>query len=1145
MSEMQENSKTTGVDFTDEQQAAITAIDCNVAVSAGAGSGKTKVLVARFMYILEQSLAQKKPLEAANILAITFTRKAAGEMKTRIRQSISEKIATDVLNAQFWRLQLQNLERAQITTIHGLCSRILRENPVEAKLDPGFTLAEEFAGRQFVEDCVAKYLRRGLAKGNEALRRLVGIYGASGFMSQVSSLLPQLPDITGKIITQENGQLVEKEQDLAQPYREFLAACAGAKQSLQFAVAELVEQRENLVKPKTQARTKLNKLAEALPQVLQELAAEPISFATFDAITEKKISGGSVKELWDEIKSLRAQVEQEGLTRTAIPLVEDWQLVLGELYAYIQQEKAKQELLTFDDLELQALELLKSNAAVRKKYHEHFRYIMVDEFQDTNERQRQLIYLLCGDSMTQLEGRKLFIVGDAKQSIYRFRGAEVKVFADVQREIDQKGGRLLKLTKNFRSIKSVLTTCNSVFKELLGEDKNRDVYFEALDFNKDEVIEPVLLEVGYTEAKKAQRRRMEAEAVAQKMLALHDGQGVAFGQMTVLLEAMTDCPLLVAALDNKNVPYVVVDGKGFYERQEVLDLLHLLTVLHNHYRSLELAGVLRSPYFGLDDATLTQLFLSDAKSLWQALMDADVVRFGMEQGACVARARGILLKLRSYAALYALPELLGELWRLLNVEAVLSVQEHGESKLANACKLRDEAIEYCNGRQASLGDWLAYVDAVRESGTRATTANLDKEEAVQIMTIHNSKGLEFKTVFLPQLDRKGQNDMSSIKYNRQLGLGIKAPQADGALENTPVLDAIKKVDKEREREEYIRKLYVAMTRAEARLIMSGAVAVEEKTDDDGASCYCIKQPKTERDLGEKRWLQQLMDIFAKLGTGATIELVEPQVEQKEKTECSVEAFAVTDEILQGIAPRPAFCSNGRSSFTASALQTYLYCPRQYYYQQVAELPPLEATNCVGGTCDTLPAYVTGLIVHRALELYRGDAQAALAKAVSEQGVDAAPVAKFLLEQYLASGLYKELPAEHRREQHFVLPAEGLMLEGVIDYLAETSDGLILVDYKTGTPPASGEADAGYAYQLAIYKKAAERMFNKPVLKAELHFLQNNSRWELPADKEYFAEAMELCHKLAAACEEQEFPCEAGRRCAYCPYAYICPQENQK
>lgn len=1126
--------KNKAVQYTDEQKQAIETIDCNVAVSAGAGSGKTKVLVARFMYILEQSLAQKKPLEAANILAITFTRKAAGEMKTRIRQSISEKINEDKLNASFWRKQLQNLERAQITTIHGLCSRILRENPVEAQLDPGFTVAEDFEGQQFVKDCVARYLRHALTQENAALRRLLHIYGAASFTTQVSGLLPQLADITGRLDAGE-------QQDLTQSYREFLASCEGWKEDLLLALTELVEQRESLTSKTSQGRKTLNLLAELFVQVQSELRAEKTDFTTLDNVLGGMQARGNVKELLLDIRDLCSRLRQQEVVKNAIPVVQDWQAVLQELEEYISQQKAQLELLTFDDLELQALELLQSNEQVRRKYHERFRYIMVDEFQDTNERQRQLIYLLCGDSMTELEGRKLFIVGDAKQSIYRFRGAEVRVFAEVQRELAKRGGSLLKLSKNFRSIKGVLTACNIAFKELLGEDTSRDVYFEALDYNKDVVIEPVLLEVGYAQEQKPQRRRLEAAAVAQKMRELHDKEQVAYGKMTVLLEAMTECAVIAAELENKNIPYVIIDGKGFYERQEVLDLLHLLTVLHNRYRSLELAGVLRSPYFGLDDATLTQLFLRGADSLWQALQEADIACLPAEQGARVQRARELLTQLRSYAALYALPELLAELWRVLAVEAVLSVQKHGESKLANACKLREEATAFCAGRQASLGDWLAQVEAVRKSNAKATTANLDAEEAVQIMTIHKSKGLEFNTVFLPQLDRKGQSDTSLIKYNRQYGLGIKAPLADGALVSTAVLDAIKEFDKQREREEYVRKLYVAMTRAEERLIMSGAVE-GSRTEEDGVVHFTLKKQR-EKALHEKRWLQQLMDIFEQTGTGISVELVENVELTDAEAEQTKEHFAVTAEVEQQIAPLPTFCGNGRSYFTASALQTYLHCQRQYYYQQVLELPPLEAMNCVAGECDTLPAYVTGLIVHRALELYRGDAKAALAKAVSEQELEAAPVAKYLFEQYLASALYKSLPAEHRREQRFLLPEGGLMLEGIIDYLADTQNGLVLVDYKTGAPPADDEVHDGYAYQLAIYKAAAEQMYKKPVVRAELHFLQNNTRWTLPEAATYYSDALALCRKIAAKCDVQDFACTAGRACSYCPYAYICPQDK--
>ena len=306
--------KNKAVQYTDEQKQAIETIDCNVAVSAGAGSGKTKVLVARFMYILEQSLAQKKPLEAANILAITFTRKAAGEMKTRIRQSISDKINEDKLNASFWRKQLQNLERAQITTIHGLCSRILRENPVEAQLDPGFTVAEDFEGQQFVKDCVARYLRQALTQENAALRRLLHIYGAASFTTQVSSLLPQLADITGRLGAGE-------QQDLTQPYREFLAACESWKEDLLLALTELVEQRENLTSKTSQGRKTLNLLAELFVQVQCELRAEKTDFTTLDNVLGGMQARGKVKELLLDIRDLCNKLRQQEVVKNAISVV--------------------------------------------------------------------------------------------------------------------------------------------------------------------------------------------------------------------------------------------------------------------------------------------------------------------------------------------------------------------------------------------------------------------------------------------------------------------------------------------------------------------------------------------------------------------------------------------------------------------------------------------------------------------------------------------------------------------------------------------------------------------------------------------------------------------------------------------------------
>ena len=182
-----------------EQQAAKEAIACNVSVSAGAGSGKTRVLVERFLYILERAQVEnnnQQELDAGNILAITFTRKAAGEMKERVRKGIEARLDDD--DRGFWRKQLEALNKAQISTIHGLCSRILRENPVEAQLDPAFQVAEEFASAEFLEDCLDKFLRRELREQNASIERLIAVYGVNGLQRLVISILPFLGDIAAE-----------------------------------------------------------------------------------------------------------------------------------------------------------------------------------------------------------------------------------------------------------------------------------------------------------------------------------------------------------------------------------------------------------------------------------------------------------------------------------------------------------------------------------------------------------------------------------------------------------------------------------------------------------------------------------------------------------------------------------------------------------------------------------------------------------------------------------------------------------------------------------------------------------------------------------------------------------------------------------
>lgn len=1124
---------------TPEQALAINTIKSNVSLLAGAGSGKTYVLMKRFVQILRADLS----VNPTNIVAITFTRKAADEIKGRVRQAVSECVeqAQTDLERLRWQEHLQKVESAPISTIHSLCSRILRDNPVETQLDPEFTILEDFEAQDFFKETLQQYLRKNI-KENAALRRLVQTYGVNSFVNQVTALGDKLSELV-------------REDNLAEPYLKAKEELPALQQKLFAAVREVIEAREALG-AKTKGRQTLTEAAGLLDEMQKQLLAPEPDCSLLDASGVVKVSGKALAAELTNLKNLRQELNHVLLNAKGCDLVQDWLAVLQEFYACLSARKQENNVLFNDDLDLLAIEHLQKNEALRQKYQERYKYIMVDEFQDTNERQRQLIYLLCGN---KLDGKNnLFIVGDVKQSIYRFRHADVSVFNKVKEDIAQNAGQNLGMKTNFRSTQSIVESCNTAFCQLMDLPK-KEICLEHHEDANTGGAKVCLLQVPYKSkddelGAKEDKWQKEAEAIAaylQQELPKVKPQLRPGASKAILLRAMTHCEILRQTLQGYGINCVVVKGKGFYEQQEVLDILNLLAALHNRYASLELAGALRSNYFGLDDATLTQLFwqTENDKPLWdvlQAVGSGELqLKLQPEQQALAMQAAERLRSLRQAAALMALPELFAQLWYELKPEFVLSQQENGPSKLANVKKLRRLAQQYCQTKQASLAEWLQNVKDLHASSSKEPAATVQADDALQIMTIHNSKGLEFDLVILPQLDKSVKGDTASIKYlpgkeGEQGLLGIKVPDEQLQLQNSGIYELAKERDKVLEEEEARRLLYVAMTRAQKQLLMVGTVAEE-------------KLPEAVIGLpAAKGWWQQLQAVYEvdwdKQESSCPwvrllcADALSPAVvQQGVQQQLALEPLALT--------PLPAYAACGRTCFTASALQTYLHCQRQYYYQQVLAVPELEQT-VAGEQAHELPASVTGSIVHKALELYNGyNAEAVFAIALEEfaPGAEAAQ-AKSMFDAYIVSDLYKALPKKQKRELEFVQPLQQeLAAEGVIDLLAfDEADNMIIVDYKTGTPPEPDEVKLGYAYQLALYKDAAEKLYpGKKVVRAELHFLQNMSVWQLPLDKSYLQEAVELCEEISGKGEEDDFACICNDSCAYCHYAYLCPQKNKE
>lgn len=1124
---------------TPEQALAINTIKSNVSLLAGAGSGKTYVLMKRFVQILRADLS----VNPTNIVAITFTRKAADEIKGRVRQAVSECVeqAQNDLERLRWQEHLQKVESAPISTIHSLCSRILRDNPVETQLDPEFTILEDFEAQDFFKETLQQYLRKNI-KENAALRRLVQTYGVNSFVNQVTALGDKLSELV-------------REDNLAEPYLKAKEELPALQQKLFAAVREVIEAREALG-AKTKGRQTLTEAAGLLDEMQKQLLAPEPDCSLLDASGVVKVSGKALAAELTNLKNLRQELNNVLLNAKGCDLVQDWLAVLQEFYACLSARKQENNVLFNDDLDLLAIEHLQKNEALRQKYQERYKYIMVDEFQDTNERQRQLIYLLCGNKLDNKNN--LFIVGDVKQSIYRFRHADVSVFNRVKEDIAQNAGKNLGMKTNFRSTQSIVESCNTAFCQLMDLPKE-EICLEHHEGANTGGAKVCLLQVPYKSkdddlGAKDDKWQKEAEAIAaylQQELPKVEPQLRPGASKAILLRAMTHCEILRQTLQGYGINCVVVKGKGFYEQQEVLDILNLLAALHNRYASLELAGALRSNYFGLDDATLTQLFwqTENDKPLWDVLQAVGSGELQLnlqpEQQALAMHAAERLRSLRQAAALMALPELFAQLWDELKPEFVLSQQENGPSKLANVKKLRRLAQQYCQTKQASLAEWLQNVKDLRASSSKEPAATVQADDALQIMTIHNSKGLEFDLVILTQLDKSVKGDTASIKYlpgkeGEQGLLGIKVPDKELQLQKSGVYEQAGERDKVLEEAESRRLLYVAMTRAQKQLLMVGTVAEE-------------KLPEAVIGLpAAKGWWQQLQAVYEAdwekqesscpwVRLLCADALSPAVVQQGEQQKLALEPLA--------LAPLPAYAACGRTCFTASALQTYLHCKRQYYYQQVLAVPEVEQA-VAGEQAHELPASVTGSIVHKALELYNGyNAEAVFAIALEEFAPGAAATqAKSMFDAYIVSDLYKALPKKQKRELEFVQPLQQeLAAEGVIDLLSfDEDDNMIIVDYKTGTPPEPDEVKLGYAYQLALYKDAAEKLYpGKRVVRAELHFLQNMSVWQLPLDKSYLQEAVELCEEISGKGEEDDFACSCNESCAYCHYAYLCPQKNKE
>ncbi len=853
---MKKKNKT---NLTAEQQAALSAHDRSVSLAAGAGCGKTFVLTERFLSYLDPCLAEPSA-ELSELVAITFTDAAAREMRDRIRRRCYERwqAAEEPSEQSGWKQLLSTLDGARISTIHAFCATLLRSHAAEAAVDPQFELLDPPTAQLMRLQSLDDHLRQLLVDSDERLIQLATHFGLRSLRDHVAALLGDNVDAVlarwskaAPIDLAETWQLHYKKHVApaaltaiieAEPVVLLGELCVSAdvtKAKTQTHFADLVTLLESLPVSKSphDAVLQLRNMAKVQGVCTKKDWGDEDDFETY------KETCTAVRALLDK-SILRYPLALETLKATAAIGLDLLKLV-GEVTASYNEAKQQRNVLEFDDLlsRTEALLTDKRYPQVQQNLVRSTQLLMVDEFQDTDPQQVAIVKALRGDAWAE---RGLFVVGDFKQSIYRFRGAEPRVSGDLRATLPAESR--LSLTTNFRSQPAVLDFVNALFHDAFAEG------YEPLSAHRPQLSPTPAIEFlwaqpdaeqtdgQHSESKGdqrligvARRRMQEARFIARRLAQLLDdgeplvvdtsgdeptARPLQLGDIAVLLRTLSDVALYEEAFREYGLDYYLTGGHAFYAQQEIYDVLHLLRTVASPVDDLSLAGVLRSPMFALNDETLFWL-AEESGSLNAGLFGETLPEeLSPTELAKTVRAATTLGELRKQKDQRLVAELLSQAIAATGYDAILLTEFLGHRKWANVQKLIEQARSLDRTRPGDLNGFVTQLsEFVLRAPKEALAATSTEGDVIRIMTIHAAKGLEFPLVIVPDLDRPNHHGSNQPVFDEDLGPLVPSSEKQALVG----WDLHRFAEKEQDLEERKRLLYVACTRAADYLLLSSSI----------------------------------------------------------------------------------------------------------------------------------------------------------------------------------------------------------------------------------------------------------------------------------------------------------------------------------
>ncbi|MFO7696030.1 MAG: UvrD-helicase domain-containing protein [Anaerolineae bacterium] len=1124
-----------------EQEKPILSRGRDVVVTAGAGTGKTRTLVGRYICLL----AEGQPLRG--IVAITFTRRAAREMRSRVREVVRRYRDGSPPDGAFWDQVYDELDAARIGTIHSLCAEILQRHPVEAGIDPRFAMLEE--GAMALERARAVGAALGWAADDSGAVRVFDHYPENVLRQLLTGALERSLDVEPVLPVAMDRLWDAWQPALLDPFRSFVGdpAALDAIGRLEDAcasgvVSEALRAGDKLASLIRLALDTWNNLVEAVDAGdlvgATELATRLRKAVPGNAGQARNWGTSGVK---DVVAILRARYDEllapmvpagcvpvdETMAREILPaFVSVYQHALSAYRTAKQQANA----LDFDDLESGTLALLRDHPEVLEEWQANVTALLVDEYQDTNARQRDLVNQLNGD-----RGR-LFIVGDAKQSIYAFRGADVAVFRKERQRIAL-SGEDFDLTTTYRAHPGLVGAHNVLLAPVLGTEEDPDrPYVEPLKkpatSGRERAapgVEPPHVELHLVPGKRDDASRDRSALALVARLASLMAQGIQidqtdpetgvhlsrpldYGDVAILCRATSSFGPYEDALEGAHIPYLTISGRGFYGRPEVRDLINALQALADPSDDLALVGLLRSPAFAVDDMTIYRLRSAqrelDLPSLWDLLhhlysADGDGALADSERLYGLPESRGGLQ--RAIDTVNGLTPLMGRRSVADLLKAYLDATHYraillaaGQERAArNVDKLLDDAS---TSGLMSAGELVDYLSALRDVASREGEARGLARGAVQIMSIHQAKGLEFPIVVLGDATR-GTSDRPALLVDKQFRVVLPPPRKaldEDATSSTasgkPVslaYSAARRKQADREEAEGDRLLYVAATRAEELLIVSGVVGLSKagKLQPDGMlgrldTALHLGDYLPAVDLEGTQTHARLWDLpaAAEESVGVLCTVYEPGAALTHLQAAATGSTADVQRDVPDLRMLEALSNKGPTLDVP--LRRVDLDPPQRVWRVV---PRTERAHA--------PAWVVGQLVHRALARWSfpdsdqdfstwSDAEARDCGLTDErERRDALLRAGRMLRRFQGTPLYLEMGSAEQRlgEIPYSLAGDGGVVEsGIIDSLFRSALGWTLVEFKTDDVRSEESLNSlldreDYVPQVRRYLKACRQL----------------------------------------------------------------------